>query len=75
MTHEHLEDVFRICICMVSTSRYGRWGEVTTPPEDDVSGRKAIEMVERKGYACSYILVPDDRDRIRDTVEQFMEKE
>lgn len=45
------------------------------PPEDDVSGRKAIEMVERKGYACSYMLVPDDRDRIRSVVEKFMEKE
>lgn len=53
----------------VSTSRFKRYGSVLRPTDaEDLSGKIIIDRIAREKYSCSYRLLPDEIDAIRNAV-------
>ena len=65
----------KIMVCVVSSSRFQRWGKCTSPPEDDVSGKAALELLEAAGHTVQYVLCPDGISPTREIVEDFLRGE
>lgn len=53
---------YKCAIITVSTSRYAKYGETSSPGEcDDESGAIIIGLLEKAGHKTSYKLLTDDR--------------
>lgn len=58
-----------IDVLIASTSRFKRYGDVSSPKEaEDLSGKVILDMIETAGYEARYRLLPDGIQPIRDAV-------
>lgn len=58
-----------IDVLIASTSRFKRYGSITSPKEaEDLSGEVILEKIKAKGYEALYQLLPDGIQPIRDAV-------
>jgi molybdenum cofactor biosynthesis protein B len=59
-----------IDVIIASTSRFKRYGPVTTPEEaEDLSGRVILDRSKAAGHDATYRLLPDGIEPIRSAVE------
>lgn len=77
-TREHKRDVdnsYSFYLITISTSRYEKYGKVTSPDDaDDLSGKKMMELVLSKGHNVSkYELVCDDPSMIIESVNHALD--
>ncbi len=77
-TREHKRDVdnsYSFYLITISTSRYEKYGKVTSPDDaDDLSGKKMMELVFSKGHSVSkYELVCDDSSMIIASVNHALD--
>lgn len=57
-------------VIIASTSRFAKYGKVSSPDgAKDSSGKIILERIEAAGYEHSYHLLPDSIEQIRDAVE------
>lgn len=60
-----------IDIVVASTSRFNRFGPVSSPEgAEDLSGRVIRELIEAAGHIAQYRLLPDGIEPIREAVEK-----
>ncbi|WP_300606419.1 MogA/MoaB family molybdenum cofactor biosynthesis protein [Methanohalophilus sp.] len=69
------ENAYRFALITISTSRYQKYGSVSSPADaEDFSGEKMIECVEKEGNdVVGYSLVPDDMDLIQNAVKKYLD--
>lgn len=60
-----------IDIVVASTSRFNKFGPVSSPEEaEDLSGKVIRELIEAAGHRAQYRLLPDGIEPIREAVEE-----
>ncbi len=53
---------YKCAVITVSSSRYAKYGDSSSPGEcEDESGKIIIDLLEKAGHRTSYRLLPDDR--------------
>ena len=75
VTSQHKKDTakaFKFAIVSISTSRYEKYGSVTSPVgADDISGKIMMDMVEANGHhLIDYCLVSDKMSAIKEAVSE-----
>jgi molybdenum cofactor biosynthesis protein B len=65
-----MSKIMLIDIIIASTSRFNKFGPMTTPKDaEDLSGQIIQENIKEKGYDSTYHLLPDGIEPIRDAVK------
>ncbi len=60
-----------IDVVVASTSRFRKFGPVSSPEEaEDLSGKVIMETIKAAGYKSRYSLCPDGIEPIRSVVEK-----
>ena len=60
-----------IDVVVASTSRFHKFGPVSSPEEaEDLSGKVILETIKANGHTAHYRLLPDGIEPIREAVEK-----